>query len=78
MRRAQAGSDEYAIVDKSGKHSLADLRSLQDWHLRYALETVPGVAEVASIVASSSNIRYSSTPIGYLPMAFRFLPSSTK
>src|SRR5215813_12034923 len=40
---------EYAIVDKSGKHSLADLRTLQDWHLRYALETVPGVAEVASI-----------------------------
>jgi copper/silver efflux system protein len=40
---------EYAIVDQSGKHSLADLRSLQDWHLRYALETVPGVAEVASI-----------------------------
>jgi len=40
---------EYAIVDKTGKHSLADLRSLQDWHLRYALETVPGVAEVASI-----------------------------
>ena len=40
---------EYAIVDKSGKQSLADLRSLQDWHLRYALETVPGVAEVATI-----------------------------
>jgi Cu(I)/Ag(I) efflux system membrane protein CusA/SilA len=40
---------EYAIVDKSGKHSLADLRSLQEWHLRYALETVPGVAEVASV-----------------------------
>ena len=40
---------EYAIVDRSGNHSLADLRSLQDWHLRYALETVPGVAEVASI-----------------------------
>src|SRR5262250_1422789 len=40
---------EYASVDKSGKHSLADLRTLQDWHLRYALETVPGVAEVASI-----------------------------
>ncbi len=40
---------EYAIVDKSGNQSLADLRSLQDWHLRYALETVPGVAEVASI-----------------------------
>src|SRR5437660_12759740 len=40
---------EYAIVDKTGKHSLAALRSLQDWHLRHALETVPGVAEVASI-----------------------------
>jgi Cu(I)/Ag(I) efflux system membrane protein CusA/SilA len=40
---------EYAVVDKSGTHSLADLRSLQDWHLRYALETVPGVSEVASI-----------------------------
>jgi len=40
---------EYAIVDRSHTHSLADLRSLQDWHLRYALETVPGVAEVASI-----------------------------
>src|ERR1700752_2552394 len=43
------GVYEYAIVDKSGEHSIADLRSLQDWHLRYALETVPGVAEVASI-----------------------------
>lgn len=40
---------EYAVVDRSHTRSLADLRSLQDWHLRYALETVPGVAEVASI-----------------------------
>jgi Cu(I)/Ag(I) efflux system membrane protein CusA/SilA len=40
---------EYAIVDRSHRHSLADLRSLQDWRLRYALETVPGVAEIASI-----------------------------
>jgi copper/silver efflux system protein len=40
---------EYAIVDKSNRHSLADLRSLQDWRIRYALETVHGVAEVASI-----------------------------
>ncbi len=40
---------EYAVVDKSHRLSLADLRGLQDWHLRYALETVPGVAEVASI-----------------------------
>src|SRR5215831_221879 len=40
---------EYVLVDKSHKYSLADLRSLQDWHLRYQLATVPGVAEVASI-----------------------------
>ena len=40
---------EYAVVDRSHKHNLADLRALQDWFLRYQLETVPGVAEVASI-----------------------------
>ncbi len=40
---------EYALVDTNGTQSLADLRSLQDWHLRYALESVPGVAEVASV-----------------------------
>ncbi len=40
---------EYAILDRSHTHSLADLRALQDWSLRYQLETVPGVAEVASI-----------------------------
>ena len=40
---------EYVLVDHSHQHSLADLRSVQDWYLRYQLETVPGVAEVASI-----------------------------
>lgn len=40
---------EYVLVDRSHKQSLADLRSLQDWNLRYQLATVPGVAEVASI-----------------------------
>ena len=40
---------EYAIVDNSHNQSLADLRSLQDWYLRYQLATVPGVAEVATI-----------------------------
>ena len=40
---------EYALTDTSHTYSLADLRSLQDWFLRYQLETVPGVAEVASI-----------------------------
>src|SRR2546430_722445 len=40
---------EYALVDHSHQRSLADLGSLQDWYLRYQLETVPGVAEVATI-----------------------------
>jgi Cu(I)/Ag(I) efflux system membrane protein CusA/SilA len=40
---------EYLLVDHSHKQSLADLRSIQDWNLRYQLATVPGVAEVASI-----------------------------
>ena len=40
---------EYAIVDESGQHDLAELRSFQDWYLRYWLASVPGVAEVASI-----------------------------
>lgn len=40
---------EYALVDKSGKHDLAQLRSIQDWYLRYPLQAVEGVSEVASI-----------------------------
>ncbi len=40
---------EYTLVDESGKHNLAELRSFQDWHLRYALESVKGVAEVAPV-----------------------------
>jgi Cu(I)/Ag(I) efflux system membrane protein CusA/SilA len=40
---------QYALVDKSGRNDLADLRSFQDWYLRYWLQAVPGVAEVASV-----------------------------
>src|SRR5919204_1805034 len=40
---------EYALVDETGAHNLADLRGVQDWFLRYALASVEGVAEVASI-----------------------------
>jgi Cu(I)/Ag(I) efflux system membrane protein CusA/SilA len=40
---------EYALVDRTGHHDLSQLRSIQDWFLRYELKTVPGVAEVASI-----------------------------
>lgn len=40
---------QYALVDRTGRHDLQELRSLQDWNVRYALESVPGVAEVASV-----------------------------
>lgn len=40
---------QYALVDESGRHTLADLRGFQDWYLRYWLASVPGVADVASI-----------------------------
>ena len=40
---------QYALMDETGTHDLAQLRSLQDWYLRYQLESVPGVAEVAAI-----------------------------
>ncbi|MDI6731942.1 MAG: CusA/CzcA family heavy metal efflux RND transporter [Candidatus Margulisbacteria bacterium] len=39
----------YALIDKTGKHSLADIRAYQDWYLKYQLQSVPGVAEVASL-----------------------------
>ncbi|MGH8091237.1 MAG: efflux RND transporter permease subunit, partial [Rudaea sp.] len=45
---------EYAVVDRSGRHDLGQLRALQDWTLRYALKTVPDVAEVASIGGAES------------------------
>ena len=40
---------QYALVDRSGKHDLGQLRAMQDWFLRYDLKTIPDVAEVASI-----------------------------
>ena len=40
---------QYALIDKSGRHDLSELRTFQDFQLRYALATVPGVAEVASV-----------------------------
>ncbi|MDP2939439.1 MAG: efflux RND transporter permease subunit, partial [Candidatus Omnitrophota bacterium] len=40
---------QYALVDESGQHSLAELRTFQDWYLRYYIQSVPGVAEVAPI-----------------------------
>ena len=40
---------EYALVDRSGRHDLSQLRAIQDWFLKYELQTVPGVAEVATV-----------------------------
>src|SRR4029079_13708277 len=40
---------QYAVVDPSGRHNLAELRSVEDWYLRYHLQAVPGVAEVAPL-----------------------------
>lgn len=40
---------QYVLIDQSGTHSLSDLRSYQDWHLRYYLKAVPGVAEIAPV-----------------------------
>ena len=40
---------EYALVDRSGKHDLSELRSLRDWFLKFELKTIPNVAGVASV-----------------------------
>ena len=40
---------QYALVDRSGRHDVAELRSLQDWFLKYEIQALPGVAEVASV-----------------------------
>lgn len=53
---------QYVLVDESGKHSLADLRSIQDWMLRYHLKSVPGVAEVAPIGGFSKQYQVNVDP----------------
>jgi len=53
---------QYALVDKSGKHSLQELRSFQDWNLKYHLQSVPGVAEVASIGGSVKQYQITVDP----------------
>ena len=54
---------QYALVDKSGKHDLAELRSYQDWYLRYALQSVPGVAEVAGIGGFQKQYQVTIDPV---------------
>ena len=71
---------EYALVDRSGQHDLAELRSLQDWFLKYELQTVPGVAEVATIggmvrqyqvVVDPDKLRAFGIPLSKLKMAIQ-------
>ncbi|HET9753471.1 MAG TPA: efflux RND transporter permease subunit, partial [Myxococcales bacterium] len=53
---------QYALVDRSGRHSLADLRATQDWYLRYHLRSVPGVAEVAPLGGFSRQYQVNVDP----------------
>jgi Cu(I)/Ag(I) efflux system membrane protein CusA/SilA len=71
---------EYALVDRTGRLDLADLRSLQDWNLRYALASVPGVAEVASlggfvrqyqVLVDPNRLRSLGVPLGDVVQAVR-------
>ena len=59
---------EYALVDRSGKHDAQQLRSLQDWTLRYALSSVKGVAEVASVGGSVKQYQISIDPTKLLAL----------
>ncbi|MGA2403662.1 MAG: efflux RND transporter permease subunit, partial [Syntrophobacteraceae bacterium] len=54
---------QYALIDESGGHSLAELRSYQDWYLRYYLKSVPGVAEVAPIGGFGKQYQVNLDPI---------------
>ncbi|MDQ5910762.1 MAG: copper/silver efflux system protein [Pseudomonadota bacterium] len=69
---------EYALVDRSGQHDLAQLRSLQDWFLKYELQSVPGVAEVATvggmvkqyqIILDPNRLRAYNLPLSQVRMA---------
>jgi Cu(I)/Ag(I) efflux system membrane protein CusA/SilA len=53
---------QYALVDTSGKHSLSDLRSVQDWYLRYYLKSIPGVADVAPVGGFSRQYQVNVDP----------------
>jgi len=53
---------QYALVDSSGKHTLAEMRAYQDWYLRYYLKSVPGVAEVAPLGGFSQQYQVNLDP----------------
>ena len=70
----------YALIDKTGQHDLAQLRSLQDWFLKFELQTVPGVAEVATVggmvkqyqvIANPEQLRAFDIPLAKLAEAIK-------
>ncbi|UZE98028.1 efflux RND transporter permease subunit [Alkalimarinus alittae] len=70
----------YALVDKSGNNDLSQLRSIQDWFLKYELQTVPGVSEVATVggmvrqyqvVVDPNKLRAYSIPLSHIKMAIK-------
>ena len=71
---------QYALIDKTGKHDLSQLRSLQDWFLKFELQTVPGVSEVATVggmvkqyqvVIDPDRLRAYDLPLGKIRMAIQ-------
>src|SRR3989338_2141007 len=67
---------EYALVDRSGKHDISQLRALQDWYLKYELRTVPGVAEVASVGGMVKQYQVVVDPARL--RAFKLMPSEVR
>ena len=70
----------YALVDRTGQHSLADLRSIQDWFLKYELQTVAGVSEVATVggmvrqyqvEVDPHQLRAHNVPLAHVAMALK-------
>ena len=67
---------EYALVDRSGRHDISQLRALQDWYLKYELRTVPGVAEVASVGGMVKQYQVVVDPARL--RAFKLMPSEVR
>ncbi|MFD2207674.1 efflux RND transporter permease subunit [Kiloniella antarctica] len=70
----------YALIDKTGKHDLSQLRSLQDWFLKYELQTVPGVSEVSAlggmvkqyqVMVNPDKLRAFGVPLSHIQTAIK-------
>lgn len=70
----------YSLIDRTGKHDLSQLRSLQDWFLKYELQTVPGVSEVAAVggmvkqyqvTVNPEKLRAFGIPLSHIQMAIK-------